>query len=50
MADIGRNGADNWNDVNYAEYLDKIDTKVISFVGNNTSKIFFQKASFHSKV
>jgi hypothetical protein len=50
VADVGRNGADNWNDVNYAEYLDKIDTKVISFVGNDKSKIFFQKASFHSKV
>ena len=50
VAEIGRNGEDDWNDVHYAEYLDKIDTKVISFAGENKSKIFFQKASFHSKV
>lgn len=50
VADLGRNGEDNWNDVCYAEYLDRIDSKVISFVGENKLKIFFQKASFHSTI
>jgi hypothetical protein len=49
VADAGKNGEDNWNDVNYAEYLERIDTKVICF-GGNDKKLFFQKASFHSKV
>jgi len=54
VAERGEEGQEIWSKMYYAEYLDRIDTKVVAlpcrWPVEGTSKIFFQKASFHSKV